>query len=951
MSEQPEKVREAIGKLVESLSRLNKKTEIITEDSTGEEIYEAIADELEYDEGRDKFKAASLLLNEYGVKGIAYEGMTDGPAAVVFDDQAIQILETYYQSLNLGNRGRTDFRRHHEDNRAPIILNLFQNADISTVVHELNHIFVDDLIELVRSGRGGEEALRHFNVLDAFAGGKLRIAIDSPDDYWRDKAKWEPFRDAMETVAEAWEYWAMEGKAPSADLEEPFEVIRRYMTRIYRDASQLAEPSGEVRRVFDAFLATDEQIENEAKVREMQGNWAAHSSEEIRKRLEGINKRRDERKRARLNAEAGGGRELRKSADYDGVRRTARNELAEQPVYRALDYVAAKGGLDRALAEAEIGKDAADKLAARHEGIFAEKDGASPEDAARTSGYEAAGDMLSDLLDAKTLNEAADDLAWERLDSQDIIEEAERAAADDPEDAGQTLGEMDDEKEQDADTADMIEEVELAVENAETDGGRRKFGREAARRLQEWRNKQQAMKNVARRYVWSKPIMEATDVRPFRTAKKKAQKNAGAAGRRGDWEKAASYKEEEMLHHYEMEAARYARKLRDRILEKYSARRLRNAIDKAEHKAKVENEYANGIRELTGFTGIATSRFLRQGDDNATLVLPRPDASLGGLIPDINNTLDDWMANKQKPPAGNWRNYTVEQVREIDRVMRWLLENGRGALKALKDAEAADLDQLVEKSTAPMSRRADREAKLNHDDRKFWGRKLNNLNRFMIQMTLPETWFEMMDGNPAIGGKEAGPNQRTFWKVRQAQEDRDLLYRDTLAIIKPHLDTMTAFRKRIEKLYGGRTFAIAGLPVPEVLRKGRNVHGWDADLLISVALNMGNDANLARLLANPDPKAPFDPNRYNFTPGQLETLARQFTAAEWQAVQGVWDGLDTLYDPADQVTFRLTNRHVNKEQPKALIVQTSDGQTLTLKGGYFPLVNDPMLHLRACRRA
>lgn len=45
-------------------------------------------------------KDASLLLNEYGIKGITYNGYEDGRCYVIFDDKAVNVIKTYYQSAN-----------------------------------------------------------------------------------------------------------------------------------------------------------------------------------------------------------------------------------------------------------------------------------------------------------------------------------------------------------------------------------------------------------------------------------------------------------------------------------------------------------------------------------------------------------------------------------------------------------------------------------------------------------------------------------------------------------------------------------------------------------------------------------------------------------------------------------------------------------------------------------
>lgn len=45
-------------------------------------------------------KEASMTLNKYGIKGITYEGNTDGRCFVVFDDKAIQVMQKYEVALN-----------------------------------------------------------------------------------------------------------------------------------------------------------------------------------------------------------------------------------------------------------------------------------------------------------------------------------------------------------------------------------------------------------------------------------------------------------------------------------------------------------------------------------------------------------------------------------------------------------------------------------------------------------------------------------------------------------------------------------------------------------------------------------------------------------------------------------------------------------------------------------
>lgn len=66
---------------------------------SGNKIYDALAKAM--GEEDYNWRGASELLNEHGIKGIAYEGMKDGRCFVVFDDKSIDIIERYNQSAGI----------------------------------------------------------------------------------------------------------------------------------------------------------------------------------------------------------------------------------------------------------------------------------------------------------------------------------------------------------------------------------------------------------------------------------------------------------------------------------------------------------------------------------------------------------------------------------------------------------------------------------------------------------------------------------------------------------------------------------------------------------------------------------------------------------------------------------------------------------------------------------
>lgn len=97
LDEQSVKVQEAIKKLFNDIPWVEEFIDTYSEyNPTGKTLYRALT----YDEYTPE--EASKLLNEYGIKGITYEGQRDGRCYVIFDDKAIDVVEKYYQKNGQG---------------------------------------------------------------------------------------------------------------------------------------------------------------------------------------------------------------------------------------------------------------------------------------------------------------------------------------------------------------------------------------------------------------------------------------------------------------------------------------------------------------------------------------------------------------------------------------------------------------------------------------------------------------------------------------------------------------------------------------------------------------------------------------------------------------------------------------------------------------------------------
>ena len=184
-------------------------------------------------------KKASEHLNEYGVKGITYVGEQDGRCYVVFDDKAIKVIEKYNQSIN----GMTEIMKDGER-----IISIFKTADRSTFLHEMGHVFFDDIQKLASMENAPEQLVLDWN--------KLKEWSEWDDAQGANNTK------AHEKFARGWEAYLREGKAPTKGLQRVFRMFSKWLTRIYRAVTRLGGlPPKEIQDIMARMIATQEDID------------------------------------------------------------------------------------------------------------------------------------------------------------------------------------------------------------------------------------------------------------------------------------------------------------------------------------------------------------------------------------------------------------------------------------------------------------------------------------------------------------------------------------------------------------------------------------------------------------------------------------------------------------------------------------------------------------------
>lgn len=143
------------------------------------------------------------------------------------------------------------------------IIDLFHGADASTVIHETGHYFVDTMINEAALDPSNTRLANDAKILLEYGGMTM--------EQWK-SAGLDEKRAAHEKLAEGFETYIMEGKAPSAGLKKAFERFAKWLTAIYSKIARnenAAELTDDVRGVFDRMLASQEEIEMQAQLNGM----------------------------------------------------------------------------------------------------------------------------------------------------------------------------------------------------------------------------------------------------------------------------------------------------------------------------------------------------------------------------------------------------------------------------------------------------------------------------------------------------------------------------------------------------------------------------------------------------------------------------------------------------------------------------------------------------------
>lgn len=283
-----------------------------------------------------------------------------------------------------------------------------------------------------------------------------------------------------------------------------------------------------------------------------------------------------------------------------------------------------------------------------------------------------------------------------------------------------------------------------------------------------------------------------------------------------------------------------------------------------------------------------------------------------GLSPDIPDAIIDDARQI------NYRELTVEEFRGLVDAVKAIEHLGRLKNRLLTAKSQKEFTAIRDEIEASIIANSGGRSVTPRSAATEFGRIGEGLRKFWYAHNKSAMLARVMDGD------KDGP----LWEylVRSANESGDM---------------ETAMRARVTK----RAFEI----IEPMMKRGQtrpqefaSIGGrsMTREQVIGMALNMGNAGNIQRMLGGE-----------GWTVEQVRPVLATLTSADWQGVQKVWDLFEEFRPLIAAKELRVYGREMKFVDPQAFEVTGADGVTVTMRGGYYPIVYDPVATPRAQEQA
>jgi hypothetical protein len=778
---------------------------------------------------------------------------------------------------------------------------LRKDADLSSFLHEAGHHFLETHARIAMDPNAPESLRKDVE------------AIVGDPAAWLAKSLNER-RDTHENFARSFEQYLMEGKAPAANLRGLFQRFRAWLVQVYRSlAGTRGALSDDLRQVMDRMLASDDAIREQEAVRGMSALFPVKPegmSDEAFAGYRALGKQATEHASAKLSDASL--RDLKWLSNAKG---------------RAVKALQAQAREARDAIREEVTKEVDETPAFQAKAFMHENRGTDPDIAAERFGFSSGDEMAQAIADAGDRKDVIQAMTDQRM--------------------LQRHGEL----------TDPVS-VERMAEEAIHNQARARFIATELNALARSTGSPallaRAARSAAEAAVAAKRVR---DLRPdqYTAAEGRAAREAQAAFKKGDVPMAAVKKRAQLL------SNAMAREALDARTEVAQGVAYLKKFDKASIRENLGPEFLAQIdalrerydlRQATGnkIDQRATLRAFVQARLNAgeatiparaeALLSPKERAAFEALIQsrdadgnlvyaepaEQDKLLAEALDRSERMP---YQQMTVEAFRGLRDTVKTLEHLARQEGKMLTAEAERSYREVRDEMAGSIAEHATASGKGDRSAATVLGRALQGIRAFGAAHIKVATWARIMDGgedNGAVWRYLVMPANKaaTFETGRRAEATQALS-----AIWRPVLKDVS-FRDRAGS---GRFF-------PE-LDTSLN---WQERM--AMALNYGNEGNLQRLLGGG-----IAAKRERLTMPQVQAVLKTLTAAEWRAVQATWDHLETYRPEVGALERRMSGVEPNWVEARPFKVTTADGQNLSLKGGYYPIMYDPRGSLKAQQHA
>lgn len=782
------------------------------------------------------------------------------------------------------------------DEEGKAIISLFEGADMSTVIHEtVGHYFIENLMREGALPNATEQMKKDRQTMLDYAG----VTKD-----W-DSLSQEEKTAAHERWAEAAETYMLEGKAPSKELQPVFNRFKKWLLAVYNAVfsdkrSKNAVPiNDEVRQVFDRMLASEEQI---SEMERIDGYFSALPdivldtlSEPRKQMLRNFTAKAHDKAVQLLTKESlvnfNQERKDRIQKYREDVEPQVKEAIAKQPLYMASEQI-----LDIA-SDLKTAKGVANRYL---EGNFDESKMATFDMIAEANGFTSGDELAKTIISEPSFNGAVNRHIDEMVQDAfpDIYKErglAEEAARDAMynDESGLLINTE----------AQLIEDKAQGLLKGQRDA-------ETLRKLAVARRqtaKIQAQMDLQNRVK----LKEALNTQKYITAERNAAAKVAVALENDDYSAAVRYKNVQAFNHA-------------CVVESV---RLRNQYAKWQNyfrkQAKAKRETWGNERNFIQAAAIM-ERFGYKRKDYS-------DFEKTETLSDYLNDMDDLYDNVA---VADWimdENVSITNPRE--RMTASQLEDIVNALKNIKAIAKQEMSiNALQKGATYAEFKAEAQETLNKR-KTIWkpqvgvAQQPTVMEKLKASLRSTDNLFEMMDDwqygffSKHFGAaiREAADNETR--KILEYEEKTAQAYREWLT--DKAAEKAADYQEKYDEL-------------------GTSV---DKHVLLKMLMNLGNESS-ARVLCSTRPVGFessalwVDGDIVQTKINLLDFLGRNLTEADIKYAQAKIDIAEMYWSEMEALETRWTGFSPKKVEASPVELTLSDGKTVVMRGGYFPLMRD-----------